>query len=52
MKVCLVGFGKSNSALVDIILDKGNSLCISNNNKFSEEEKKFFIRNNIKFEED
>ncbi|MGM0640775.1 MAG: UDP-N-acetylmuramoyl-L-alanine--D-glutamate ligase [Thermotogota bacterium] len=52
MRVCLVGFGKSNSALVDIILDKGNELFVSNNSKFSEETKKFFEKNNIDFEEE
>jgi UDP-N-acetylmuramoylalanine--D-glutamate ligase len=52
MRVCLVGFGKSNSALVNIILDKGNKLFVSNNTKFSEEQIDFFNKNGIKFEEE
>ncbi len=52
MRVCLVGFGKSNSALVDIILDKGNELCVSNNSKFSQETIEYFKNNNINYEEE
>jgi len=52
MRVCLVGFGRSNSALVDIILDKGNKLCISNNSKFSKENIELFNDLGIEYEEE
>lgn len=52
MRVCLVGFGISNSSLVNLLLDTGNSLCVSNNSKFSDKEIDFFKKNNIKFEEE
>ncbi|UYP01087.1 UDP-N-acetylmuramoyl-L-alanine--D-glutamate ligase [Oceanotoga sp. DSM 15011] len=51
MKICLVGFGKSNKKLVNILLDQGHEIYISQDNKLTEEDIFLLKKYDIPYEE-
>ncbi|MBL5981253.1 hypothetical protein NAAC61_03770 [Petrotoga sp. 8T1HF07.NaAc.6.1] len=50
MKICLVGYGKSNTDLLTKLLETNHQIFVSQDKDFKESDEIYFKKNNIQYE--